>query len=251
MGFLPSSKISRHFLSSCSICSHKTKQGKVSTTPRKMEFFAQAARLNNQGVTALLEGDDKAAVAALTQSIKMMKQDMSKPSNSDMKKSITLSDDCEHSTVELPGFRGGAQESYIFTEAITIPENGERSELDTQIYSAVVIFNLALTVHREGKNGKIESMVKAQKLYTMVLKILDNQCMNRVAVIAKLASINNLSQIRFDCGEYELARQGLDHVSAFLRASGNTNNAMLEEPEIQGLLINVLLLKAPVIAPAA
>jgi hypothetical protein len=216
-----------------------------------MEFFAQAARLNNQGVTALLEGDDKAAVAALTQSIKMMKQAMSKPSNSDMKKSATLSDDCEHSTVELPGFQGDL-ESYIFTEAITIPENGDQSELDTQIYSAVVIFNLALTVHREGKNGKIESMVKkAQKLYTMVLKILNNQCMNRVAVIAKLASINNLSQIRFDCGEYELAREGLDRVSAFLRASGNTNNAMLEEPEIQGLLINVLLLKAPVIAPAA
>jgi hypothetical protein len=215
-----------------------------------MEFFVQAARLNNHGVTALLEGDDKAAVAALTQSIKMMKQDMSKPSNSDMKKSITLSDDCEHSTVELPGFQG-AQEAFIFTEAITIPENGDQSELDTQIYSAVVIFNLALTFHREGKNGKIKSMVKAQKLYTMVLKILNNQCMNRVAVIAKLASINNLSQIRFDCGKYELAREGLDHVSAFLRASGNTNNTMLEEPEIQGLLINVLLLKAPVIAPAA
>jgi hypothetical protein len=215
-----------------------------------MEFFAQAARLNNQGVTALLEGDDKAAVPALTQSIKMMKQEMSRPSNSNMKKSVTLSDDCEHSTVELPGFQG-AQTSYIFTEAITIPENGDQSELHTHIYSAVVIFNLALTFHREGKNGKIESMVKAQKLYTMVLKILNNQCMNRVAVIAKLASINNLSQIRFDCGEYELAREGLDHVSAFIRGSGNTKNAMLEEPEIQGLLMNVLLLKEPVIAPAA
>jgi hypothetical protein len=31
-----------------------------------MDLFAQAARLNNQGVTALLEGDDKAAVASLT-----------------------------------------------------------------------------------------------------------------------------------------------------------------------------------------
>jgi hypothetical protein len=215
-----------------------------------MDFFAQAARLNNQGVTALLEGNDKAAVATLTRSIKMMKQEMSKPSNSDMKKSATLSDDCEHSTVEFPGFQG-AHESYLFTEAITIPENGDRSELDTQIYTAVVIFNLALTVHREGKNGKIEFMDKAQKLYTMALKILNNQCMNRVAVIVKLASINNLSQIRFDCGEYELAREGLDHVSAFMRASGNTNNAMLVEPEIQCLLMNVLLLKAPVIAPAA
>jgi hypothetical protein len=176
----------------------------------------------------------------------MMKQEMSKPSHSDKKKSATLSDDCEHSTVELPGFQG-AQESYLFTEAITIPEHGDQSEVDTQIYSAVVVFNLALAVHREGKNGKIESMAKAQKLYTVLI----NQCMHRITVIAKLAAINNLSQIRFDCGEYERAREGLDHISAFMRASSNTNQTMLEAPEIQGLLMNVLLLKAPVIAPAA
>jgi hypothetical protein len=47
-----------------------------------MDIFAQAARLNNQGVTAFLQGDDKNAVAALTQSIKTMKQAVmsSKPS---------------------------------------------------------------------------------------------------------------------------------------------------------------------------
>jgi hypothetical protein len=163
-----------------------------------MDLFAQAACLNNQGVAALLEGNDKAAVAALTQSIKMMKQEMSsRPSNSDSKKSTTLSDDCEHSTAELPGFQG-AQESYLFTEAITIPENGDQSEVDTQIYSAVVVFDLALAVHREGKNGKIESMAKAQKLYTAVLKVLNKQCMHIIAVIAKLATINYLSQVRFD-----------------------------------------------------
>jgi hypothetical protein len=36
-----------------------------------------------------------------------------------------------------------------------------------------------------------------------------------------------------------------------MRASGNTNQAMLEDHEIQGLLMNVLLLKAAVIAPSA
>jgi hypothetical protein len=113
-----------------------------------------------------------------------------------------------------------------------------------------VVFNLALAVHREGKNGKIEST--AQRLYIVVMKVLNNQCMNRVAVIVKLAAINNLSQIRFDCGEYELAaaRKGLDHLSAFMRACGNMNRAMLEEPKIQGLLMHVFLLKAPLIASA-
>jgi hypothetical protein len=220
-----------------------------------MDIFAQAARLNNQGVTALLEGDNKAAVAALTRSIKIMKQELSKPTeNVDLTKSAHCSsDDCEHSTVELPGFQGG-QDSYIFADAIKIPEHaGDQTVIDIQIYSAAVIFNLALAVHREGNTiDNASPMAKAQKLYSMVLKVLNNQYMNnRVAIVVKLAAINNLSQIRFDCGEYELAREGLDHLSTFMRTSDSTNNAMLEEPEMQGLLMNVLLMKAPVIAPAA
>jgi hypothetical protein len=223
-----------------------------------MDIFAQAARLNNQGVTALLEGDDKAAVAALTQSITIMKQELSKVTeNDDMTKSAPFSsdDDREDSTttVKLPGFHG-AQDSYIFADAINIPEHGDQTVLDIQIYSAAVIFNLALVAHREGNTilGNASSRAKAQKLYLMVLKVLNNQYMNnRVAVIVKLAAINNLSQIRFDCGEYELAREGLTHLSIFMQTSGNTSDAMLEEPKIQGILMNVLLLKAPVIAPAA
>jgi hypothetical protein len=84
-----------------------------------------------------------------------------------------------------------------------------------------------------------------------VLKVLNNQHMHRITVIAKLAAINNLSQIRFDCGEHERAREGLDHMSVFVRASSNRNQATFEAPEIQGLLMSVLLLKAPVVAPAA
>ena len=221
-----------------------------------MGRFAQAACLNNQGVTALLEGNDKAAVAALTQSINIMKQELSNvPENNDIKRSAPFSsNDYENrsTTGKLPGFHG-AQDSYIFAEAINIPEHGDQTVVDIQIYSAAVIFNLALAVHREGNTtGSASSMAKAQKLYLMVLEVLNNQYMNsRVAVIVKVAAINNLSQIRFDCGEYELVREGLAHLSTFLRASGNTSDAMLEEPKIQGLLMNVLLLKEPVIAPAA
>ena len=221
-----------------------------------MDRFAQAARLNNQGVAALLEGDDKAAVAALTQSINIMKQELSNVTedNDTTKSAPFSSDDCENSstTVELPGFHV-TQDSYIFADAINIPEHGDQTVVDLQIYSAAVIFNLALAVHREGNtSGNASSMAKAQKLYLMVLEVLNDQYMNsRVAVIVKLAAINNLSQIRFDCGEYELAREGLAHLSTFMRTSDNTSDAMLEEPKIQDLLVNVLLLKAPVIAPAA
>jgi hypothetical protein len=44
-----------------------------------MSLFEQAACLNNEGVTALLEGDDTSAIDAMTKSIKMMKKELSKP----------------------------------------------------------------------------------------------------------------------------------------------------------------------------
>jgi hypothetical protein len=94
-------------------------------------------------------------------------------------------------------------------------------------------------------------MAKAEKLYAMVLKLVDDgACHMRIAVVVKLASINNLSQIRHAKGDYEHAREGLDQLSSFLR---RTNQALFEEPQVQGLLMNALLLKASStkVAPAA
>ena len=217
-----------------------------------MDLFAEAARLNNEGINALVEGDDKTAIDVLTRSIKLMKQELSKPGTSlkDFKPS-NLDNDCTNSTIEVPGFHG-AQESFIFSGAITIPETGEHDEQDIHVYSAVVIFNLALAHHRQALALSCKStyMTKAEKLYGMVLKLLDD-CVNRAAVIVKLASINNLAQIRFDSGDYEHARHSLEHISSFMRSSAAANHAMFEEPEIQSLLMNVLLLKAPKVAPAA
>jgi hypothetical protein len=112
-----------------------------------------------------------------------------------------------------------------------------------------VIFNLALAHHHVAITSDAGYLPKAEKLYAMVLKLLDGAALYmRTAVVVKLATINNLSQIRFENGDFEPAREGLSHITSFLRQA---NNALLEEPEVLGLLMNVLLLKAPRVAPAA
>jgi hypothetical protein len=215
-----------------------------------MSFFEQAACLNNEGVTALLEGDDTSAIDAMTKSIKKMKKELSKPGTELRAFKSDISSDAADlvmDTVEIPGVN--SSETALFNQAINIPCQGEQTDLDVHVYSAAVIFNLALAHHHAAITSDAGYLPKAEKLYAMVLKLLDDAALHlRTAVVIKLATINNLSQIRFENGDFELAREGLSHLSNFVR---QTNNALLEEPEVQGLLMNVLLLKVPRMAPAA
>jgi hypothetical protein len=214
-----------------------------------MSLFEQATQLNNEGVTALLKGESQAAIDAMSKSIRLMTQELSKPSE-DRKSDCTTaaSEQEEARSVEIP--ETDSFETIVFNQAIIIPsDGGEQSGIDVHVYSAAVIFNLALVHHLQASKGDIACMAKAEKLYATVLKLVDDRaCHMRVAVLVKLASMNNLSQIRYAKGEYEHAREGLNQLSSFLR---RTNQALFEEPQVQGLLMNALLLKAPKVAPAA
>jgi hypothetical protein len=220
-----------------------------------MDLFAIAARLNSQGVAALLQGEDKSAVAALTQSIKIIKQVLSQQEEPTY---TAFADDFELSTTALTGFQAG-QEAHLFTEAFSFPERPASirscapNKSHVKFYAAAVIFNIALAHHRQGQKGDAARMINAQNLYGMILRLIDgDNCQNRSAVIVKLAVINNLSQIHFDCGDYELAHQGMAHISSLMMCiSGTCNHAVFEEPEVQSILLNMLLLKAPRLAPAA
>jgi hypothetical protein len=215
-----------------------------------MSFFEQASRLNNEGVAALLEGDDTIAIDTMTKSIKMMKKELSKPGTQLSAFKSDISSDAADQvmdTVEIPGM--DSSETALFNQAINIPSEGEQTDLNVHVYSAAVIFNLALAHHHVAITSDAAYLPKAEKLYAMILKLLDDVALHlRIAVIIKLATINNLSLIRFENGDFELAREGLTHLSNVVRQA---NNALLEEPEVQQLLMNVLLLKAPRLAPAA
>jgi hypothetical protein len=50
----------------------------ISFHKNSMSLFQQATQLNNEGVTALLEGESQAAIDVMTKSIKLMKQELSK-----------------------------------------------------------------------------------------------------------------------------------------------------------------------------
>jgi hypothetical protein len=217
-----------------------------------MSLYQQAASLNNEGIIALLEGDQSSAISSMAKAIKLMKTELSSLDASRMScsnNSTNSGTEQSTQTVEIPVME--SSNTMVFNQAFRLPMDVELpNELNINVFSCAIIFNLALIYHFQADSGDAMLMTKTEKLYSMVLKLLDNNSLSlRTALIVKLACINNLSQIRYAKGDYKNAREGLRQVSCVMRQS--SNQAMFEEPQIQGLLMNVLLLKAPKVAAAA
>eukprot|EP00980_Cylindrotheca_fusiformis_P020211 scaffold7294_cov93-Cylindrotheca_fusiformis.AAC.10 len=215
--------------------------------------FQQAALTNNEGVTALVEGDKKQAIQLLMKTVRMMKQLLAKPDSEHVEEeqdeaaAASCMDDFK--TVELSGDDSG--DNFFFRRAILLPSAAdeiEESPTDLYVYSAAVIFNLALAHHVDATNKK-DNMVKAEKLYGAILKLLDGRVGNlQPVIVLKLACIHNMSYIRFELGKYDEVKQSLSDLSTLLK---KTDKVLFERPDAQGLIMNVLLLKNHKVAPAA
>jgi hypothetical protein len=213
-----------------------------------MSLFQQAAQLNNDGVDSLLNGDQRTAIKLMGESIKCMKVAISAiGSSSTAAPSTCYSSINDTRTVEIPSME--SSDTIVFNQAIKLPDKDEArapDELEVNVFTSAVIFNLALAHHFLGDEN---SMARAEKLYATVIKLLKGDSLHiHTALIVKLACINNLSQIRYSHGNYKGAREGLSQVSGFIKQNGGV---MLEGPDVQGLLMNVLLLKPPTVASAA
>ena len=226
-------------------------------------FFQDAARLNNDGVTALAEGDTETSIDFLLSTVKLMKRFIAVPqqesSPSPLSNECKAEDEAEEpssscfhtfSTVEVS--HATCDDQVFFHQAIVMPTDVEddntSSSWDAYVYSAAVIFNLALAHHIQGSKDK-KAQDKAERLYTTILKLLDERVGHiQSALMLKLACINNLAHIRTENGVFDEARDGASQLSTLLKT---TDETLFEAAEVQGLLMSVLLFKKPRVAAAA
>ena len=214
-----------------------------------MSLFAEAASLNNQAIVSLIEGDDRVAIKSMTDAIKLLKEELAKPVTAVFADLKSTTDAGDFEAFEIPDCRSSDHHHEIFNQAIHLPYIHERSHLVVQVYSAAVIFNLALAHHRQGLHGNNVYRQKAVKLYSMVLRILDDSLIDfRTAVMVKLATINNLAQIQFSNGDYQEAQTGLSHLPGVVRLA---RSDVLADPQVQRLLMTVLMIREPKLAAAA
>ena len=146
------------------------------------------------------------------------------------------------------------------------------------IYSACVIYNLALGYHHEGNHLRMRAasgFVKhsnkrytlAKRLYSMAMKIVNGggysssngmynaTSDNGIAVLIRLAVTNNMSQLLYVAGDYNESKKGFVLVASILQSNcfSPVVNQLLDDSERVGFYMNsfMLLCRNNDIAPAA
>jgi hypothetical protein len=222
-------------------------------------LIREAQRLNNEGVMLLLlENRELQAVTCLKQSLNMFKHllaiaiddNRSSSSPSNMALNIHL---LAHS---LPNLQESNGFIYCSLLAFSIAEASETlpSEDTLQVYSAIIILNIALAYHRKGVSGNAACLAKAGKMYGVVTNLLSG-CENKqgIALVAKLASINNLLQLRHSQGDYNFSQEGFQYLGDLINVAGENleRSSVCNAQMYQGMLLNILCVALPDAASAA
>jgi hypothetical protein len=218
-----------------------------------MDSIKHACTLNNQGVDLLVSGDSVRAMRSFQTGLSLLKEAANEVETETI--CVTSSQEvklpiCE-STSSVPGLEG--LHCYVYDHGIMITDttNGDSDEM-LSLFSAILLFNLALASHLEGRLGSEKSLKKASMLYSMTLELLTSAPMpdDMSATVLILLALNNKAQIHYDQCEYSDAGDCLKEISNIM-CSVQGLHSTLNHKDVEGLLLNVMLLNAPTAAQAA
>jgi hypothetical protein len=224
----------------------------MNSTTNSIKF---ACSLNNQGVNLLISGDSSSAMKSLQSARKLLKKAVNEVETTTSCIGMTLSNEeetlpfCE-SPAAIPGLEG--MEFYFYNHGIMITDttNGEGKEM-LSLYYAIVLFNLALASHHEGRLGREESLKKAALLYSMTVQLLTRCAMpdGISATMLTMFALNNKAHIHYDMCEYVRSVGCMDAISNIISTQGL--HSTLNSEDAEGLMLNVMLLNVPTVARAA
>jgi tetratricopeptide (TPR) repeat protein len=212
--------------------------------------YKQAAKLNNEGVSLLEESDTQRALQIFQQSLALMRRTVNDIEDNDSKEHMgnnleSFTYPLRQSPITLPNLQSG--NFYIYNGAVFLPEDLAISEDEDfqqvlAVFSSIILLNLALAFHLDGKcSGREASLKKAGRLYQMVLQLLNEteSTDTEVAVLALLA-FNNMAHIHFEHCDYESCRACLESVFGLVESLPSLHTS-LSEAEVQGLTLNIVL----------
>jgi hypothetical protein len=223
-------------------------------------FIQEAQRLNNEGVMLLLlDNREQQAVTCLRKSLNLFKHLLAIACDDNNRFSSNPSNEALNIQLlahSIPNLQVSDSFIYCSLLAFSIAEASETlpSKDTIQVYSAVTILNIALAYHRKGLSGNDASMAMAEKLYGTVTKLLSVCEKNKgVALVARLASIYNLSVLQHSQGEYSLSQQSFRCLADLIDVAGKNleGSSLCSAQMYQGMLLNIFCVAPPDAAPAA
>jgi hypothetical protein len=218
------------------------------------DLIQEAQQLNNEGVRLLLsENREQQAVTCLKLSLNIVKHLLGIAINDNNRSSSNTSNEALNIQLlahSLPNLQDSNSFIYCSLLAFSVAEASETlpSEDTIQVYSSVLILNIALAYHRKGVSGNEASLAMAEQMYGMVIKLLSDCEHNQgVALVAKLASMNNLSLLQRNQGYHNLAQQGFQYLGDLIDIAGvNLERSPLCSARMyDGMLLNILCSIAP------
>jgi hypothetical protein len=256
-----------------------------------MKYLEQALRLNNEGVNMMIQGQDRESAHTLTQALSilqtLLQRELRTPGigeanpltssyisaqkgavanhckavNDDPTTHLLL-DTALSFTSNIEGFSSSS--NYIFSRCVIFDPNLKQdTDMALRVYTASMIFNLALLYQRKGQESQSTfCLKKAESLYRKSSMILGHphdlydywsSLQPKVALGILVASMNNLSQLYFEQGHYAFAEEGFKSMTWILQVpSLLMGMSAIIPPEIWNqIILNALLLKQPCLAAAA
>jgi 4-hydroxy-3-methylbut-2-enyl diphosphate reductase IspH len=257
-----------------------------------MNHVESVARFNNEAVSLLMAGKTQIAIETFMKSVALLKvssfqQEQQEQQVSSWKKSkfspqdIAIEADSSQASSQttfvenvciyqasspLPSLAG--RQNYIYNRAFRFSMEDIICRRTTRrtaavertahiIDVAIIIFNAALAYHVGSLNGNKAYAKRSIMLYSKVLKLLKNSRSfagsSTASVVVKVAAMNNISQLRFEEGEYHRAQEGLDQLSQLISILKDAPRQQeLDENEYREILMNIIFfLNTPKVAAAA
>jgi hypothetical protein len=241
-------------------------------------YLDSALRLNNEAVLLILVGQESEALSKLQQAVGMVKRNIKKyihqsegksrqhsPSTSTEEihthPAMTL-EQLDQDSVQLSGLAN--LQCYVYDRAFRLSvEDLPASTIEKAAHlgSAIIIFNMALVLHREFllRNCALSSS-KSMALYSIALQLLKSSSgspttidcsssMQGIAGAIQLATLNNVAQLHFELGEFDDARRGFGNLANLMTT---IEQVPLGAAGMTGVVMNILYMKkGPNFAPAA
>jgi hypothetical protein len=222
-----------------------------------MNSIKYACSLNNLGVGLLVSGESSRAIEVFQGALSLLKKADHEAETTSFTEMTISCDDASslpfyESTSTVSGLQG--LHYYVYDHGIMLSDDANE-DTDEAIYLsiAIVLFNLALASHAEGKSlGQEKSLIRASVLYSLAAQILTRCTMPKAAssTILTLLTLNNQALIYYDQCEFV---QSVDCMNKISKITGSVRglHAALNHKVVEGLLLNVMLLSTPTAAQAA
>ncbi|CAJ1959207.1 unnamed protein product [Cylindrotheca closterium] len=153
------------------------------------------------------------------------------------------------------------QDGYIYNSLLSIDEEQLPSNrrFAGDLCFSIIVFNLALINHNESltnMKSNNEHGALASNLYNHAIGVLGHMENRGTTALVRIAALNNLTQLRFQVGNYSLARESLQHLALIVSAGSLEKDQRAKRPVIdeeakKGMIMNILSLSNQHVAAAA